>query len=324
MTSLRTLRSSSFIRELLCDVDINYKTFIQPIFIYEDFSSTKEVMPFVFAGNLDFALSQIENDIKQGCCKFLIFCVPSEKKLKYDFVSFCVQKIKQTFADKALLAVDICLCSYTESGHCGILDESGTFVDNNKSVKELLNLSSVVLHAGADILAPSDMMDGRIAAIKNLIDSSCGGFQNVALMSYSTKLASSFYGPFRDTCSSSCSHNKSSVLRDRKTYQIDFKNSKDAILSSIRDDLEGADVLMVKPAIYYLDLIKDLSLKTHKPIAAYHVSGEYVSLELLAQNGFGSRKDFHLEAWASLKRSGAGPIVSYAARDAKKWILEND
>jgi porphobilinogen synthase len=170
--------------------------------------------------------------------------------------------------------------------------------------------------AGADCIAPSDMMDSRIAAIRNKLNAN--GFDDVSIMSYSAKFSSQFYGPFRDACKSTPGNN--CLIHDRKTYQISAFNADDAIQSTLRDIEEGADIVMVKPAVPYLDIIYQLKQTIKNPIAAYHVSGEYQSIELLARNNHIERSKAHVEIWTSLKRAGANIIISYAARNAKQWI----
>jgi porphobilinogen synthase len=175
-----------------------------------------------------------------------------------------------------------------------------------------------MVRAGADCIAPSDMMDGRVAGIRSALDTD--GFDHIPIMSYSAKFSSQFYGPFRDACRSSPGQNES--LKDRKSYQVSAFNSGSAIAAAIRDAEEGADIIMVKPALPYLDVLTKLKVSVQKPLAAYHVSGEYQSLELLAEKGVIDRSKGHVEVWTSIKRAGASMIISYAARHAKKWIDE--
>jgi porphobilinogen synthase len=208
-----------------------------------------------------------------------------------------------------------CLCSYTTHGHCGILNYDHSKLINNETVNVLSKYAAQLANAGADCIAPSDMMDGRIAAIKNSLLSF--SFDDVSIMSYSTKFSSQLYGPFRDACNSTPN---SKGIQNRKSYQISPFNINDAIASSIRDEEEGADILMVKPAALYTDVIAALKPQTLKPIAAYHVSGEYASIEAMVQQGFMQREAAHAEVWTALVRSGANMIISYAARNGKEWI----
>jgi porphobilinogen synthase len=207
------------------------------------------------------------------------------------------------------------LCSYTSHGHCGILNEDHSRLINHKTVDILSKYASQLAVAGADCIAPSDMTDGRIAAIRTSLDSL--GYDTVSIMSYSAKFSSQFYGPFRDACHSAPN---TMGLKNRRTYQLSPLNINDAIASSLRDEKEGADILMVKPAALYTDVIATLKQKTLKPIAAYHVSGEYAAIESLAEKQLVTREAAHLEVWTALTRAGADIIISYAAKNAKDWI----
>jgi porphobilinogen synthase len=207
------------------------------------------------------------------------------------------------------------LCSYTSHGHCGILNEDHSKLVNHKTVDVLSKYATQLAVAGADCIAPSDMTDGRIAAIRTSLDAL--NYDTVSIMSYSAKFSSQFYGPFRDACHSAPNTNG---LKNRKTYQLSPLNMNDAIASSLRDEKEGADILMVKPAALYTDVIAKLKQQTLKPIAAYHVSGEYAAIEALAEKSLVNREAAHLEVWAALTRAGADIIISYAAKNAKQWI----
>jgi porphobilinogen synthase len=272
---------------------------------------------------VDSAASVIETiaaDLEAGITKFLLFPVPAKKSAKHFDYSFAVSVIKNIrthFGDRFWLAADLCLCSYTEHGHCGILNEKGTKLLNNPTVAELAKYAALLADAGADCIAPSDMMDGRIGAIRAQLD--VLGHDDVCIMSYAAKFSSQFYGPFRDACHSAPS---AGGLKNRKTYQIDAANLNDSVASALRDEKEGADILMVKPAALYTDVIKTLKQQTLKPVAAYHVSGEYAAIEMLAEKGMADRAAVHLEVWTALVRAGADIIISYAARNAKQWIEE--
>ena len=320
----RRVRTNVHIRELAATVQLSHKEFIQPLFVEEGLVAQTPIQSLneMNTDTIESLLLQIHTDILNGITKFLIFPVPSAKsEIKFDF-SFVIKTIlaiKARFGNKVWIAADTCLCAYTSHGHCGILDPTGEIVLNNESVIVLTDYALQLARAGADCIAPSDMMDGRIGAIRQLLDSN--GFDDVCIMSYSAKFNSQFYGPFRDACKSQ--PNKENGLRDRKTYQISYFNAKDAILTALRDAEEGADIIMVKPAIPYLDVIKELSLTTQLTIAAYHVSGEYQSIELLAMHNGIDREKAHIEIWAALKRGGASIIISYAARHAKNWLERN-
>ena len=316
----RRLRADAHIRELTATVKLSHKSFIQPLFVEEDISSPRAVkgLPGVEVGTVSSVLYTIEQNIKNGTTKFLLFPVPADKKEKdfdFSFATSVIESIKENFGNGLWLATDVCLCSYTSHGHCGILNEGHTALLNNKSVEVLSKYAAELANAGADCIAPSDMMDGRIAAIRSLLDALT--FDTVTIMSYSAKFSSQWYGPFRDACHSAPN---SIGLKNRKSYQLSPFNMNDAIASSLRDDKEGADILMVKPAGSYTDVIANLKQRTLKPVAAYHVSGEYAAIEALAEKGLLNREAAHLEVWAALTRAGADIIISYASKHAKDWI----
>jgi porphobilinogen synthase len=316
----RRLRTDTLIRELTASVKLSYKSFIQPLFVDEALPAPREVegMSNVQVDSMDSVLFTIEQDLKSGISKFLLFPVPAYKKdrdFDFSFASNLIKKIKSTFGDKVWIAADVCLCSYTNHGHCGILNEDHSQLLNSKTVDVLAQYSSILANAGADCIAPSDMMDGRIAAIRNKLDAL--GFETVSIMSYAVKFSSQFYGPFRDACHSAPN---TKGLQNRKSYQLSPFNLNDALASAIRDEKEGADILMVKPAALYTDVIAKVKQQTLKPVAAYHVSGEYAAIEALAEKGLVNREAAHIEVWAALQRSGADIIISYASRNAKEWI----
>jgi porphobilinogen synthase len=316
----RRLRTDTHIRELTASVKLSYKSFIQPLFVDEALSAPREVegMNKVLVDTIDSVLFTIEEDLKNGISKFLLFPVPAHKKdnnFDFSFASNLIKKIKSTFGENVWIAADVCLCSYTNHGHCGILNEDHSQLLNSKTVDVLAQYASILANAGADCIAPSDMMDGRIAAIRNQLDAF--GFETVSIMSYAAKFSSQFYGPFRDACHSTPN---TKGLQNRKSYQLSPFNLNDALASAIRDEKEGADILMVKPAALYTDVIAKVKQQTLKPVAAYHVSGEYAAIEALAEKGLVNREAAHLEVWAALQRSGADIIISYASRNAKEWI----
>lgn len=316
----RRLRANEHIRQLAAQVYVHHHDFIQPLFVDESLSDRQPTthLTGVYTDTVESVLKQIESDVAAGVTKFLLFPIPSSKAVhgfNFDFAVKVTERIKQTFGNSIWLANDVCLCSYTTHGHCGVLNTTGTLLLNNETVEVLANYSLQLAQAGSDCIAPSDMSDSRILAIRRVLDDNT--LDNVAIMSYAAKFASSFYGPFRDVCKSAPGGVQ---LSGRNTYQLDYRNTNDAIASALRDAAEGADILMVKPAAPYLDIVQQLSLQVHKPLAVYHVSGEYAALELLAQNTLGERNDLHMEVWASFKRAGASIIISYAARNAKAWL----
>jgi porphobilinogen synthase len=312
--NLRRLRANAHIRDLVAEVTVSQNDLIQPIFVDETLSERALVknMSGVFSDTEGSILQQIENDLKAGVTKFLLFPVPKDRfdgNFRFDFAQNVVANIKKEFGDALWLINDVCLCSYTTHGHCGVLSGGGDRMLNAETVKILADYSLGLAQAGADCIAPSDMTDGRIGAIRQILDKN--NLETTSIMAYSSKFASNFYGPFRDVCKSTPT---GTSLKNRKTYQIDYRNGSDAIRSSIRDAEEGADFLMVKPALPYLDIVTKLSQKTDLPIIAYHVSGEYAAIDLLAENNLIDKMAAHLEIWTACKRAGATGIITYAAR----------
>ena len=315
MMNLRRLRANQHIRDLVAEITVSQSDLIQPIFVDETLSEREPVknMSGVFSDTGKSILQQIENDLKAGVTKFLLFPVPKDRfetDFKFDFAQNIVANIKKEFGDALWLINDVCLCSYTTHGHCGLLNTEGSKMLNAESVKIIADYALGLAQAGVDCIAPSDMTDGRIGAIRQILDKN--HLETTSIMAYSSKFASNFYGPFRDVCKSSPT---GTALKNRKTYQIDYRNGSDAIRSSIRDAEEGADFLMVKPALPYLDIVTKLSQKTDLPIIAYHVSGEYAAIDLLAQNDLIDKMAAHLEIWTACKRAGATGIITYAARN---------
>lgn len=320
----RRLRTDVHIRELTASVKLSYKSFIQPLFVEESLSATRDVQGLngVRVDSVETVIETIANDLEKGISKFLLFPVPAskqEERFDFSFAVSVIKKIRKEFDDKIWLAADLCLCSYTTHGHCGILNHDHTKLINHKTVEVLSQYAALLAAAGVDCIAPSDMMDGRISAIRTRLDAL--GFDDVSIMSYAAKFSSQFYGPFRDACHSAPN---SKGLQNRRTYQMSPFNINDAISSALRDEKEGADILMVKPAALYTDVIASLKQRTLKPLAAYHVSGEYAAIESLAAQGLLNREAGHIEVWAALQRSGADIIISYAARHAKEWIEKMD
>jgi porphobilinogen synthase len=316
----RRLRTGTNIRELTASVKLSHKSFIQPLFVDEAISAPREVngLNGVLVNTADSILQDIKSAINNGINKFLLFPVPANKKEKdfdFSFATNVIKRIKENFGEDIWIAADVCLCSYTSHGHCGILNSDQSRLLNSPTVDILSHYSSLLANAGADSIAPSDMMDGRIGAIRNKLDAL--GYDQVSIMSYAAKFSSQFYGPFRDACHSAPS---AKGLQNRKSYQVSPFNANDAIASALRDEKEGADILMVKPAALYTDIIGKLKQQTLKPVAAYHVSGEYAAIEALAEKGLLNRQAAHLEVWAALQRSGADIIISYASVNAKEWI----
>jgi len=255
--------------------------------------------------------------LKLGVNKLLIFGVGEEKSenaisshQQNSIVSTAISELKKEFKDDIFLISDVCLCAYTTHGHCGVLENG--YVKNDESVDILTKMALSHARAGVDMVAPSDMMDGRVGAIRNLMDSN--GFTETGVMSYSIKYASAYYGPFREAADSS------PQAGDRKAYQMDYRNSLEAMQEAILDENEGADILMVKPALAYLDIIKQLKLNTNLPIACYNVSGEYSMVKAAALKGWIDEGKIVRENLTAFARAGANIIITYHALDA----LENN
>lgn len=316
----RRLRVDTHIRELTASVKLSHKSFIQPLFVDEAIDSPRLVngLNGVEVDTLHSVLKTIEDCVANGINKFLLFPVPAnkvEKDFDFSFAVSVIKNIREFFGNNVWVAADLCLCSYTTHGHCGILNEDHSKLINNKTVDVLTKYAIQLANAGANCIAPSDMMDGRIASIRSNLDAL--GFDNVSIMSYAAKFSSQFYGPFRDACHSAPN---TKGIKNRKSYQLSPLNINDAIASALRDEKEGADILMIKPAALYTDVIAKLKQQTLKPLAAYHVSGEYAAIEALAEKDLVNREAAHLEVWTALTRAGADIIISYAAKHAKEWI----
>lgn len=316
----RRLRANNAIRNLVRETKLNIEDLIYPLFIVEGENIKREIssLPDVY----HFSLDMLEDEIKEikslGIEHVILFGIPYnyEKdecgKEAYNndgIIQRAIRKIKEI--DKNMNVItDVCMCEYTSHGHCGILKENG-YVDNDKTLEYLVQIALSHAKAGADIIAPSDMMDGRIKAIREVLDNE--GFEHIAIMSYSVKYASTFYGPFREAANSAPS------FGDRKTYQMDPANTNEALIESEIDVLEGADILMVKPALSYLDVIRRVKDKYDLPLAAYNVSGEYAMLKYAVKNGILSEGAIY-ESVMSIKRAGADIIITYFAKDLAKML----
>jgi len=319
--NLRRLRQSPAVRDLVREYRVSVDQMIQPLFVVEGLKA-KESIPGLtgtFRDGPESLLKTVESDLESGVKKFLLFGVPSEKRadsFSGGFTASQIESLRKRFGKDLFLAADVCLCSSTTHGHCGVLNAEGDHVDNSGTVAELANLSLSYAQAGVDCVAPSDMMDGRIGAIREKLEQS--NLTQTLIMSYSAKFHSKYYGPFRVAADSAPKGGTS--LTDRSTYQIDPSAPKDAYMSSLRDFEEGADILMVKPGLPYLDVLSQLSKQIHKPWAVYEVSGEYASIELMAQNGLMNGPAAHVEAWTAFVRAGASIIITYGARYARNYL----
>jgi|TARA_X000001036_G_scaffold61173_1_gene51313 porphobilinogen synthase len=287
--------------------------FIQPVFIKEGETSSSRISGLGKNKSLckDDILKQFENDIIKGCRNFILFIIPEKKSdeiFDKSFSNEILLLIKNEFKDEIQLWVDLCICSRTRSGHCCLYKDKK--IDFELSLKVMSELALSYVESGADGIAPSSMLKGVVSKIRSTLD--LNNFNQVPIMSYSTKFASNFYGPFREAADST------PQFGDRSDYQLDFKSRSEAIDSSIRYANEGADLLMVKPGLLSLDLIKPIIEKTKKQVGAYQVSGEYASLIQLAKDNLINYEKALLETWFTLKRAGAQFIITYAARNAKE------
>ncbi len=319
---LRRLRLSRHTRDLVADVVVSSKKLIQPVFAVDGIKDREPVptLTGVYRETRESLIRQTEADLERGVEKFILFGVPNEKAEKpaqFAFATDTIAALKRAFGHDLWLAVDVCLCSYTSHGHCGVIE--GDHIDNGASVEILAEAALAYAQAGADCVAPSDMMDGRVGAIRSLLDSK--GFEQTVLLSYAAKFHSRFYGPFRAAADSAPKpQTLPETLKDRATYQIDPASFRDALQAAQRDADEGADILMVKPGLPYLDVLYRLSQSIEKPFAVYEVSGEYGAIETMANQGLMRGPEAHCEAWTSFFRAGASMVLTYGARFAREWL----
>ncbi|MEO7385799.1 MAG: porphobilinogen synthase [Gammaproteobacteria bacterium] len=320
---LRRNRDNRHIRELTRATRVHPEQFIQPLFVVEGLAAREAVpgLRDVWRDTSSTLLQQIEDDLEAGVAKFLLFGVPQAKRdrgFSQAFTSARLADIRSRFGADVWVAADVCLCSYTTHGHCGILTDDGGHLDNDVTVAALAEAALQFAQAGADCVAPSDMQDGRVAAIRAALDG--GGFQRRALLSYAAKFHSAFYGPFRVAADSA--PDRANALKDRASYQIDAGRPDDALLAAQRDAAEGADILMVKPGLPYLDVLARLSAAIPLPWAVYQTSGEQAGIDLLADQNLADPVRAQLETWTAFIRAGARMIISYAARRAPLYLSQ--
>lgn len=275
-------------------------------------------MPGIYQFSLDKVLDEVKKAVELGVKSFLLFGIPNHKDEvgsgayeENGVVPRAIKLIKNSYPDVIIIA-DVCLCEYTSHGHCGLVRDGEIL--NDETLPLLAKSSVCYAKAGADIIAPSDMMDLRVAAIREALDE--GGFTGVPILSYSAKFASGYYGPFRDAAHSAPG------FGDRKTYQMDPANGNEALREVEEDILEGADFIIAKPALAYMDIIKEISLNFNIPIIAYNVSGEYAMVKAAAANGWIDEKKIVMENMIGLKRAGATAIITYHALDVARWLRE--
>ncbi len=314
----RRLRSSESMRALVRETHVRTDDLIYPIFFVEGERIKQEVpsMPGVYHVSLDYLEEEMQELVDLNIRSVMVFGVPDHKddagSSAYDhngIVQKAIRKIKNGFPQLTVIA-DTCLCQYTDHGHCGIIRDGEVL--NDESLSALANTAVSQAKAGADIIAPSNMMDGFVAAIREGLDEA--GFINVPIMSYSVKYSSAYYGPFREAAHSS------PQFGDRKSYQMDPANRLEALREAESDIEEGADFLMVKPALAYLDVLRELKDRYPLPLVAYNVSGEYSMIKAAAQNGWIDEESIVMETLTGMKRAGADLIITYHAKDVSRWL----
>lgn len=314
----RRLRVNPAMRALVRETVLTANDFIYPIFVAEGENVKNEIssMPGIFQLSLDNLTEEVKEVQELGIKAVILFGVPHEKDehgtgafIDEGIVQQATRLIKQTFPEMLVVA-DTCLCEYTSHGHCGVIENND--VDNDASLKLLADTAVSQAKAGADIIAPSNMMDGFVTVIRAALDEA--GFTHIPIMSYAVKYSSAFYGPFRDAA------NSTPQFGDRKTYQMDPANRLEALREANTDLDEGADFLIVKPALSYLDIIRDVRNLSNTPVVAYNVSGEYSMIKAAALNGWIDEKAVVLEKLISMKRAGADLIITYFAKDVARWL----
>lgn len=315
-TRFRRKRYHPTLRNLLQETHLSMNDLIYPLFIRSGEGVRNEVasMPGVYQLSIDEAIKECDELTKLGINAVILFGIPdlkdsvgSEALDEYGIIARALRELKKTHP-KMLFVTDLCFCEYTDHGHCGVIDPRLKSVHNDITLENLGKQAVIHAKAGADMIAPSGMMDGMIAAIREALDEA--GFEHIPIMSYSTKFASAYYGPFRDVAESAPS------FGDRRSYQMDSANRREAILESLADESEGADILMVKPALAYLDIVRDIKEASMLPLAVYNVSGEYSMLKMAAKAGAIDYEAVMMETLLGFKRAGADIIITYHAKEA--------
>lgn len=318
---LRRLRYNPLVRDMVRETELSKNDLIYPLFVLpgEKIKNQIKSMPGVYQMSIDVLVEECKEVRDLGIPAVILFGIPEHKDEKgseaYDpngIIQRAVRAIKENVKD-LLVITDVCLCEYTSHGHCGLLN--GEEVLNDETVSLLAKEAVSHAQAGADVIAPSDMMDGRIAAIRKALDYK--GFTKIPIMSYAVKYSSGYYGPFRDAADSA------PAFGDRRSHQMDIANTNEAMREAESDVEEGADIIMVKPAGAYLDIIYRVKEKFGLPTAAYQVSGEYSMIKAAAQNGWIDEERVMIESLVAIKRAGADMFLTYFAKDAAKWIDEN-
>jgi porphobilinogen synthase len=323
-TRMRRLRATAGLRGLVRETDLRAGRLVLPLFVVDASASSPSRepiagMPGVERLSISAAVAEASEAAAMGIAAVMLFGVPAEKDEhgsgaweEEGVVQVATRAIKQALPD-LLVVTDVCLCEYTTHGHCGVLRADGA-VDNDATIELLARTAVSHARAGADLVAPSDMMDGRVGAIREELDGE--GFSEIPILAYSAKFASAFYGPFREAAGST------PAFGDRRGYQLDPANGQEAVREALLDVQEGADMVMVKPALAYGDMISAIKRATGLPLAAYNVSGEYAMVKAAAAAGHLDERATVLEILISLQRAGADTIISYHAKDAARWLAE--
>ena len=315
---MRRLRRTEPLRALIRETSVDVGDLVYPLFVVEGDGQKQEIasMPGISRFSVDLLAKEAEEVAKLGIPAVILFGIPQHKdevgSSAYHpegVIQQGIRSIKKAVPE-LLIATDVCLCEYTSHGHCGVVVED--YVENDQTLELLSRTALSHAEAGADIVAPSDMMDGRVKAIREALDGS--GFNHVPILSYAAKYASAFYGPFRDAAEST------PQFGNRRSYQMDPPNWREALREVEQDIAEGADMVMVKPALAYLDVIRNVRDATNCPLAAYNVSGEYAMVKAAAQQGWVDEREVTLEILTAIKRAGADLIITYHAKEAASWL----
>lgn len=319
---MRRLRRTQNIRNMVQEVQLNMNDYIYPIFVIEGQDIKNEIpsMPGIYQFSLDYLLEEVQRAVDAGVIAIMLFGIPAKKdecgSEAYNDDGIIQQAVRLVRANypELVISTDVCMCEYTSHGHCGLI--KGETVDNDSTLELLAKIAVSHAKAGADILAPSDMMDGRIGVIRDALDEA--GYKDVIIMAHAVKYASSFYGPFRDAAESA------PHFGDRKSYQMDPASGTRQALAEIALDVEeGADMVIVKPGLPYLDLVSAAYENTLVPVVAYNVSGEYAMVKAATQNGWIDEKAIVMEMMLAFKRAGAKMVITYHAIDIGNWLKEN-
>ena len=316
----RRRRLSPVLRDMLKETKLDVSDFIYPLFVRSGEGIKNEVasMPGVYQMSIDTVIKECDELKSLGIYAIILFGIPdikdsvgSEAMCEHGIIAKAVREIKRAHPDMFIIT-DLCFCEYTDHGHCGVLNPTLKTVDNDITLQNLAKQALVHAKAGVDMIAPSGMMDGMIEVLRDALDSN--NYSHIPIMSYSTKFASAYYGPFRDVAESAPS------FGDRRSYQMDPANRREAILESLEDEKQGADILMVKPALAYMDIIRDIREASKLPLAVYNVSGEYSMLKMAAKAGVIDYDRVMMETLLGFKRAGADIIITYHAKEAAKIL----